>query len=248
MAERLRSNPNLTLHTENHYNGYPVLTSRGPLIEEYLEAILSTLGNALEDYSRVCVMLFVLRFPADSDAPDTAVISRFIDSLKAQIRADQDRKQRLDKRVHPCNLRYVWVKERDTPIHDHYHVAIIVNRDAYFTLGRFKTGVVTDYWGRPEATDTEAELNMSDRIKRAWASALGLDLWEADGLVHFPKNPTYRIDGRHPCGPGELADAFQRLSYFAKAQTKHFGDHAKSFGCSRKIDLKGRKMWRPDGE
>lgn len=130
-------NNNLTYHTGELWNGLPVLTKRGPLLEPYLESIRDVMVRALQEHPRTLGIRFDLHFPVGWSGQEGEVISRFIESLKAHIAADLNRRlqERKDGRVHPCRLRYVWVKERGLSAVSHYHVFIFLNRDAYFTEG-----------------------------------------------------------------------------------------------------------------
>lgn len=234
MNHRHSSNRNLTLHTASTWNGYPVQTKCGPLIVNYLDRIRQVIKRAVNIHPRTCVFRCELKFPDNDYEPDTAAISRFIDSLKKQVVAHEARKLREGKRVHSSHLSYVWVKERDSSAHWHYHVALFVNCDAYFTLGTFKP---IHGWNDSELSGAYSpdsdERNMSDRIRMAWASALDLHLQDTRGLVHFPKKPTYHLNVKDSNYDRQFDDVFHRLSYFAKANTKHFGDWSNNFGSSR---------------
>jgi len=109
------------------------------------------------------------------------------------------------------------VKERNIALKDHYHVLLLLNRDTYHCLGDFAA----------------EEGNMAARIKKAWASALGCDQTDIGGLVHFPKNPVYCVDANSGSFEQEYQALFHRVSYFAKAETKNYGDRSRAFGCSR---------------
>ncbi|MNC57648.1 hypothetical protein D3C75_1073260 [compost metagenome] len=96
----------------------------------------------------------------------------------------------------------------------HYHVLILLNRDAFTALGKFEL--------RRE--------NIFNRLVEGWASALRLSPDECNGLVHIPDNPTYHLDrddGR------EQRELFFRASYLCKAATKAYGDGQHGFGYSR---------------
>ena len=228
MGIRHQRNSNLVLiEGQDCWEGLPVQTKCGPLAIPYLKRMRETILAAVGEYPRTLAIRFDVRFPKDYKGSYTAVISRFIESLKAILKADEIRRAREGKRVHPCRLRYFWVKEWSKSHHWHYHVCIFLNADAYFTLGLFKKG-------SDEANgDTEGSRNMADRIKQALSSALGLSKEESKGLVHFPMNPTYRINKRCSCWEEEFAELFHRVSYFAKADTKRYGDNSKHFSCSR---------------
>lgn len=217
MNNRHPQNTNLILHTEPLFQGLPVYTDRGPLIRNYLERIHETILRSLHDHPRVAGFRFDLRFPLDMDQPVPGVLSRFFDSLRAQFLAYQQKTVRNRDRVVRVPLRYVWVKEEGQRGMSHYHVLILVNQDVFKWMG--------DY----SATNG----NMAARIKKAWATALGIAVEDAAGLVHFPENATYRLNTVNYPDCFGLPDLFYRVSYFAKVQTKQYGDESNHFGCSR---------------
>jgi len=223
MNKRHKENSNLILHNKDHYCGIPLQIQRGDLIQNYLKRIEETIRLAVKEHHRTLAVRVDLHLPAEGTF-NSDVISKFTDSLNAQIGADSSNKRRLDKRVHPCTLRFIWVKEKHQSTQFHYHVLLLLNRDRYHCLGDYKN----------TAGNTAA------RIKRAWASALNIYLGDIAGLVHFPNNPEYTLNFCSDNDPksrrfqGEFFTLFKRVSYFAKAKTKHYGDGSNSFGCSRR--------------
>jgi hypothetical protein len=217
---RLKANSNLTQYTGTHYAGLPILIGQGPFIEQYLQQTLATLQRALADYPRLLAVRFDLRYPHNQALADyaysSAVISRFVESLKAKIKYNRSRAAEINQRVHDTVVRYVWVKEYGVEGRPHYHFLLLVNKDAFHTLGQFNS-------------DFE---NLYTRIVSAWASALRLTPCEASGLVHIPNNAIYRINGRE--GSDVLSDLFYRVSYLCKVDTKRYGEWGHAFGCSRK--------------
>lgn len=119
-------------------------------------------------------------------------------------------------RVHDSVVRYVWAREFDqADTRPHYHFLLLLNRDAFHTVGYFSS---------------ESD-NLYHRIVAAWASALGLAPEEGYGLVHMPENHTYAINmNRSDSG---LAELFPRVSYLCKVNTKRFGEGDHVFGCSQ---------------
>lgn len=224
MTYRHPNNPNLTLTYESDYHGLPLLPKHGPYIESYLDKIIESIRRALDKHRRVTAIRFDLRIPSNCAEPDSQVITRFFESLKAKLASNQLRKARHGLRVHSCDLSYVWVKERSTSHHRHYHCCILLNGDAYYHLGSFRPGVGGD----------QRQGNMAVRIRSAWASALGIHWEKAKGLVNFPPNRVYHLDANSETIIWQVGDLFQRLSYFAKADTKNYENSQKCFGCSRK--------------
>lgn len=225
-------NRNLKLHYGDFWEGLPVYTSPGGLIVDYLEELRMVMDCAIDDNNRVMAFRVDVRFPDTSSIWESVVITRFIASFKAKIEAAISRKMRAGGRAYPCRIRFVWAKERADALNHHYHLVVMINRDAFFTLGKFKTASETERaWGSYYATETK--LNLSDRVISAWASALDIPCHQAVGLVHFPENPTYTLDVNSPEFYQQYAAAFHRFSYLTKADTKTYGDYSRHFGCSR---------------
>ena len=218
MQIRLRTNPNLRIHNQEHFYDLPLQNQHGVLIENYLHQMQLTVDNALKDHPRSFAFRVDLRLPTQTEPFSSNTITKFIASLKAQVKADLIKRKKRYGRVHPCNLRYIWVKEKNKALNWHYHLLILLNKDCYHCLGDFKA----------------SSGNMASRIKKAWASAVGYELINIGGLVHFPCNPIYYIDRNAPSYFDKYDQLFYRISYFAKAETKNFGDHSNSFGCSQK--------------
>ncbi|MDH5938684.1 inovirus Gp2 family protein [Vibrio splendidus] len=212
MRRRLPTNPNLSLFEDEYYKNIPVLTNYGPLAEPYLEKIKSVFDKALEEYSRVYVLRFDLRFPSSYLTFDSDHISKFIASLKAKIHADLKRKNKLSL----CDLRFVWAKEKDSSDNPHYHVAIFLNKDVYFTHGKLSA----------------EDGNLSAMINHAWSSALSLFYHELVGCVNFPSRCSYWVDRKNMFFNDQYNDCFKRLSYLAKVKTKIFQGSLKNFGGS----------------
>lgn len=202
------------LHT---YNELPVHT---PLINSnklHLDKLKSLIDVSLELSNRVSAFRFDLRFPKGHIDQSDKVITKFFESLKAQLVAKDKKTNAKGIRVYPNNLRYAWVRERDTSGSDHFHCVILINKDAYSVLGDF----------------TKWEGNMAARIKRAWCSALGFPNTQIEGLVHFPINGTYCIDKNSPAKQQQINALYFRISYFAKNVTKVYGEGKRCFGSSR---------------
>ena len=99
----------------------------------------------------------------------------------------------------------------------HYHLCLFFNGNAYSSLGNYELG----------------RDNMFNRIHKAWASALKGDTSFVQGLVSIPYNPCYRLNSNAADFEVTFRALFYRLSYFAKVDTKLFGDGSHCFGCSR---------------
>ncbi|WP_213153404.1 inovirus Gp2 family protein [Pseudomonas carnis] len=215
---RHHQNTNLTLHTVSTYLGLAVQEAKGPFISEYLNRLHQAVGRALIQYSRVFAFRVDLRLPAQTQLPDytftNEVIERFIESFKAKIKHNRSQARKLNKHAHDSKVRYVWARELGQHGKPHYHLAILLNRDAFTALGKFEAG----------------RNNMFNRLEGAWASALGLPIEAVSGLVEIPTNPFYYLNRGESEGQAAF---FYRASYLCKSATKVFGDGSHGFGCSR---------------
>lgn len=208
------------------------LTNQGPLNPHYLQRIEDTVYGALSIHPRLTAIRVDLRIPdclgysddvMNRDMPlffaniGPNLIKRFIESLKAQIEAQQYMKAREGKRHYDCKLQYIWVREQNQALKDHYHMALMLNKDCFYSLGSYNT------------TGTLAWM-----IKKAWASALDVDVDDFCTLVHFPENPVYRLNHNAPHTEfmSQLYPLLRRLSYLAKERTKVYGARKRNFGCS----------------
>lgn len=217
---RHQGNTNLRLHYSSTFEGLPVMVDKGPYVVQYLSRLKSTIEQALDQYPRLLAFRVDLRLPAGVDLPEhtdsNAVISRFLDSFKAKIRHNRLSARERNRYAHDSRVRYVWAREVGQRERPHYHLLILLNRDAFYSIGK---------------RESEAN-NMFSRMEEAWASALGLHVEDVAGLVHIPGNPVYRInrDGRKGHSFSEL---FYRASYLCKAATKRYGEGHWGFGTSR---------------
>lgn len=214
-------NNNLSLHYGPTFDGWPIQKSKGPFIREYLSDLKHTIELAMAEYPRVLAFRVDLRLPQGIDLPDYAytnqVISRFFESLSKKIQYHQ---ARVAERSYSrgCKVRYVWSREIGQGGRQHYHLLILLNRDAYYTIGRLGS----------------ERVNMISRIEGSWAGALGLSLDQVRGLVHIPKGAEYRVDREIRRGEvDELPDLFFRASYLCKVATKSYGDRQRGFDTSQ---------------
>ncbi|RQW27277.1 inovirus Gp2 family protein [Rhodobacteraceae bacterium CH30] len=212
------SNTNLTLHYEYTYKGLPIQTEKGPFIRNYLERLHQTMTYSLNQYPRTFAFRVDLRLPTGILIHDSLMtnmaMERFIESFKAKIRHNRHKARQERPYAHDSKVRYVWAREFSEQGNPHYHIAILLNNDAFCALGSFYS----------------ESRNMFNRLEEAWASALCLPVGEMRGLVEIPRNACYRLlhDDRD-----SLADFFYRTSYLCKADTKIYGDGSHGFGASR---------------
>lgn len=222
--KRHPKNKNLTLFFDETFEGFDVLHQYAPLIEEYLSRALCVTQLALLKHPRTFAFRVDLRFPANQlidDAQTYKPLERFFKSLQAKIKHNRLLRAKESGHAHGTAVSYIWCRElgelgelgeHGVP---HYHLAILLNRDAFFKLGKFETG----------------RKNLFNLMVEAWSSALKLPVEDVRGLVEIPKkNPTYSLTR----DDWDAFNAFfKRVSYFCKAETKHFGDGVHSFGTSR---------------
>lgn len=230
---RHQHNPNLMLHHDKYWNGLPVQTQHGPLIYNYLQRMHETVCHALNEYPRLSAFRFDLRFPCYWPEADSAVITRFMESLKARLEASEARRRRAGRRVHSSRVRFIWVKERDSSIHWHYHVVLVLNKDAYFSFGRFEEYPEDAWLDVPKDPRAERSNCLADLILGAWASALGARPEQVAGVLNFSENGTYHVNVSALDYLQQFEALFYRISYLAKAETKQYGDASNTFGCSR---------------
>lgn len=214
---RHSDNKNLSLHYQPTFNGYPVQTEHYPYIYEYLERTKQVIDASLQQYGRVFAFRVDLRFPSETTLSifdDNSVIERFFASFKAKIRHNRNRAKDNFTYAHDTVVRFVWCREIGQHGVPHYHAAILLNYNAFCSLGKFEI-------------DRD---NLFNRVLEAWASAIGISAHSAFGLVHFPENPFYLIRRDDPIS---ISSFFYRVSYLSKAATKQYGNGVHGFGCSR---------------
>ena len=194
-----------------------VQSDKGSLIENYLEKAYLCFMRSVEQYPSVFMLRFDLHLPRNYPEHFTAdnfLMDKFFASLKAKLKHSQEIKRANGTRVHNTELRYIWCRERSTQNRIHYHVAILLNHDAYAHVGQF-------------SLDHD---NLFTRLHGAWASALGIYIDDVLGLIHIPVNPTYCIRRDDIVS---FENAFYRISYFCKMNSKDFNLGHHSFGSSR---------------
>uniref|UniRef100_UPI00331B8314 YagK/YfjJ domain-containing protein n=1 Tax=Shewanella sp. TB7-MNA-CIBAN-0143 TaxID=3140465 RepID=UPI00331B8314 len=88
------------------FNGYPVLSKGGELIEYILKGNEQIVYQSLHNHSRVVVMRFELKFPVGYMG-STEVISKFFDSLRYRINSDLAKKTEIRCRTINSQIGYV---------------------------------------------------------------------------------------------------------------------------------------------
>ncbi|RSB14994.1 inovirus Gp2 family protein [Citrobacter farmeri] len=209
---------------------YKYIKSHGPLNKYQLKRIEQTIDKALDEYPRVMAIRVELHMPVcrplcdmlladDYARTDAAAISRFNASLNAKIKHYELKQKKAGKRVRETSSRIVWAREFcPTNNKKHYHVLLLLNRDAFNSLGSFEGNKGT----------------LLRIIREAWMSAIGLIYPKDKELVKIPENPCYYVNVKD----GKLSEAYRKLifrsSYLAKEKSKCFTDGERNFGCSIK--------------
>lgn len=201
------------------FNGYPVLSKGGELIEYILKGNEEVVYQALNNHSRVVVMRFELKFPVGYMG-STEVISKFFDALRYRINSDLAKKTESRCRTVNSQIGYVWVKELSGNHGWHYHVALLLNYDVYNCFGIINS----------------TNENMYNRILASWASAIGYLSDDIKGMVHIPNNPTYKLERNSEHIQLNVHAVFHRLSYLAKLKTKPYqsGVRTRFYGTSQR--------------
>lgn len=81
-------------------------------------------------------------------------------SLKTKSERNRAQARRRSKYAHDTQVRYVWVRKIGERGRPHYHLVILLNQDAFYSVGKITSG----------------NDNIFHRLHEAWASALRLPL------------------------------------------------------------------------
>lgn len=218
---RHQQNSNLILYNNPIYRGLPIQLDKGPFIEQYLERLYTVSQQTLYQYPRVFAFRFDLRLPASLELyPNeyrNQLFKKFMNAFKAKIKHNRYMASQKNKYAHDSTVRYVWARETGQHGKPHYHVACFLNYDAFCALGKYEAG----------------RDNIFNRLQEAWASALGLPVSHAAGLVEIPLNASYKLLRNNLNEVNGLDEFFYRASYLCKAATKTYGNGQHGFGASR---------------
>lgn len=202
------------LFSNNEFHGFEIQTHRGKLNEVHLSKMLDILQTCQREYLETFCIRTDLHLPDGYIPLDNHVIERFIASLRAKLNHSESMREKKGIRVHTNKVRFIWCREISQTGRHHYHVLLMLNKQAYAHLGLF---------------DRNCN-NLYNRICDAWSSAIALSTSATAGLVHFPDNSTMFL--RRDCQKS-LSDVFFRVSYFAKHDTKPVGQNFHTLGTSR---------------
>ncbi|MDX4945477.1 inovirus Gp2 family protein [Providencia manganoxydans] len=190
--------------------------------QSYLSKIKLTIHKALTSHRRITAIRVDLRFPTykDDEFPyqdDSGVITRFIESLKAQLKVDVPRRSLQWNRKLTCQLHYVWVREfGEINNKKHYHVILLLNKDLYHSVGHYQQENGTVY----------------SMVQKAWYSAMKLPYRKSKPLAHFPDKCVAYFTDKDIDTLSANEWVIRQSNYLAKNHTKVIDDE-RSFGCSR---------------
>ncbi len=244
LPKRVPGSPQLRLHYDHSYQGWPVSQQihYNGLVENYLENAWKVIGVALADYPRLYAVRVDLRYPQTYPAAlgrDNGCMKRFFDYLQRE----------LDRAglKYPTRIHYIWAREQDSSPNPHYHLLLMLNRDAINHIGTFA----------PCSDGGYHRQNLFHRIVRAWCYALRLENdWQAEGLVHYAESRAHDTGLVYDCDiPGSgrvtdhdsgqyqitrgvndlaLAQLHYRASYLCKAYSKPFHQGVRCFVTSQR--------------
>lgn len=195
----------------------------------HINRIHDVLCKSLDKYPRTFIQRIDLRLPDENYEQyrvDSTLMTRFMESLKSQIKQTQKRKKNEGKRVHPCDVRYAWLREfGEKKSKKHYHVALMLNNDTYCSTGTYRpVGGVYIH-------------NLALMIMEAWVRTLNLhtqpDYQRHYTLVHFVLEGDFTLNINDEHFSLKYEQIFQRLEYMAKLHSKDSTDGQRNFGCSQ---------------
>lgn len=185
-----------------------------------LEALTAFVMN---EHARVLAFGLDLSLPQHNQHKgyESAVITRFIASLKAQIAAYLKRRSREGKRIYPCPVYYAWAREfGELNGNKHYHLVLLVNREV-FSCMMLKLGV--------KGTGRGLLLTMA---AKAWLHALKLK-GKAKEKVSYHLAGVFELNRREGTHSSDYEGYLKRICYLAKKRSKQNDDGERNFGCSQ---------------
>jgi hypothetical protein len=219
-------NDKLRLYWNDLYADYNILQVQGfPQIENYLASTLHTLQHCVSQQHLTFAVRMDLRFPGSMPRlpmhDNNEVLTRFFRHLRYEL-------DRVNLK-YPHHLRYIWAREQANSDKPHYHVMLLLNKNAVDSIG---------YTG-PSDDGSYSRDNLFHRVYRAWLKAMGFsgDDPRWGQIVHVSKHPVtkrYWSGVLHRNDYMAMDDAMYMASYLCKAYTKPFCQGIKVFDCSRR--------------
>lgn len=217
-------NTKLRLFYNSNYQQLPVHQHpKGPLIENYLETSLRTLQHTCSQESRTLVFRLDLRFPMSMSLgpihADNTCLSRFFYALRGELDAARTK--------YRTEIRYLWCREQDTGTKPHYHLLLLLNYDAFRSLGTFSCSPDGGYsYG-----------NLYHRCVRAWSWAIGWPLNDMKGIIEVADDKLTRapyVYCLHRDDAATFTKVFYAASYLCKAYSKTIAQGIRCFEGSRR--------------
>ncbi|MEG3079055.1 inovirus-type Gp2 protein [Halomonas sp. 5021] len=218
-------NDKLRLYYEDTYRGFEVQQEKGdPLILDYLERSYQTLDTVTRINTTTFAFRVDLRFPGKMPRllmhENNCVLARFFYNFRYEL------KRRKTK--FPTQLHYLWAREQVNSDKPHYHLMILLNKNAYDCLGSFS----------PDGDGAYSRNNLYHRMMRSWLKAMGFDHDDPRfrQLIHVCKDPVTKEPWScvlHRHDRIAMNEAMYMASYLCKAYSKPFGQRAHVFDGSR---------------
>lgn len=185
---------------------------------QYQQVFYDVIHDAVSEFPRTLALRVDLRFPRGYQyGLSNKEVTRFIESLKAKLKVDCQKKNRRWRRNWVNRLRYAWVREvGERNRRKHYHVLLLLNKDFYYGAGKF-----------------DSNNSLAALIQQAWCSALNVDREQYSALVNLTKNGMYYLNGNSSDYMQQVTDLLNRMDYLAKDHTKCYDDGYRSIGTSR---------------
>ncbi|MCP1319799.1 inovirus-type Gp2 protein [Halomonas sp. 707B3] len=219
-------NDKLRFYWGETYQKYDISFKPGiPQIENYLASAWRTLHHCVDQQHLTFAVRMDLHFPeAMSRSPlhdNNEVLTRFFRHLRYEL-------DRVNLK-YPHNLRYIWAREQAHSDKPHYHLMLLLNKNAVDSIG---------YTG-PSDDGSYSRDNLFHRVYRAWLKAIGFsgDDLRWGQIVHVSEHPAtgrYWSGVLHRDDYMAMNDAMYMASYLCKAYTKPFCQGIKVFDCSRR--------------
>lgn len=120
---------------DSHYNCLPINTANGNYSCQLpiLKATEALLVNYTQAHSQVLVVGYTLKFAPNCGDPTNNSIQKFMYTLCRVLDAEG------------YDPGYLWVREQDESQNQHYHLALLVNRNKHQSVKRLY-GIVSNCW------------------------------------------------------------------------------------------------------
>lgn len=214
-------NKELHLLYEPRYRGASINVEDGPMVMQYMAALMETFNRHQRQYSKIFSVMVSLYFPGDWrdwKRQGKDYFCRFMDSLNAKLDAHNNRKKKQSdsrsNQVRFCRV-YEWGPDRGI----HIHAVLFFNGHVFWRLGDFES----------------TRENLKHRITASWASALGMlpDKVRYERLIHISDGDGYFLERGADDFRDNVGDMFYHYSYICKAYSKRFDLPVKTFSRSR---------------